>query len=212
MPMEDWYVNQLAEVAEGGPRRQRRHHRANAAAVPVRRAVLRAGHRDDRSRRSVTAWLAAGGWGLLGGAALVLGAAVAWFLPVPTRVVATVMAFGSGVLISALAIDLAQEAADTGGLVATVGGFLGGTAVYAAANALLARRGARHRKRSGAQPPSERVGYRRGQRARRRPRLRPARRRRTAGRRGHHRGGRRCHPHDDRGHDDPGGLRDHPFS
>lgn len=87
----------------------------------------------------MTAWLAAGGWGLLGGAALVLGAAVAWFLPVPTRVVATVMAFGSGVLISALAIDLAQEAADTGGLVATVGGFLGGTAVYVAANALLAR-------------------------------------------------------------------------
>jgi ZIP family zinc transporter len=104
----------------------------------------------------VTDWLAAGGWGLLGGAALVIGAAVAWFLPVPDVVVATVMAFGSGVLVSALSIDLAQEAADAGGLVVTCAGFLGGSAAYVAANVALARRGARHRKRSGGQQPSER--------------------------------------------------------
>ncbi|GAA0310610.1 ZIP family metal transporter [Kineococcus aurantiacus] len=100
-------------------------------------------------------WLQAGGWGLLGGAALVVGAAVAWFVPVPAKVVATVMAFGSGVLISALAFDLAQEAADTGGLVPTVGAFLAGAVVYLAANLVLARRGARYRKRSGDQQPSE---------------------------------------------------------
>ena len=100
-------------------------------------------------------WLEAGAWGLLGGAALVVGAAVAWFVRVPARVVAAVMAFGSGVLISALAFDLAQEAADTGGLVATVVGFLAGAVVYVLANVVLARRGARHRKRSGEQQPSE---------------------------------------------------------
>ncbi|WP_432544685.1 ZIP family metal transporter [Kineococcus sp. SYSU DK002] len=100
-------------------------------------------------------WLHAGGWGLLGGAALVVGAAIAWFAPVPAKVVAAVMAFGSGVLISALAFDLTQEAADTGGLVPTVGAFLGGAGLYLAANVLLARRGARHRKRSGGQQPSE---------------------------------------------------------
>ena len=100
-------------------------------------------------------WLEAGLWGLLGGAALVIGAAVAWFVRVPPAVVASVMAFGSGVLISAVAFDLMEEAADIGGLGPTVAGFLGGAVVYLAANLALARRGARHRKRSGGQQPSE---------------------------------------------------------
>jgi ZIP family zinc transporter len=100
-------------------------------------------------------WLQAGLWGLLGGAALVLGAAIAWFLRVPQVVVASVMAFGSGVLISAVAFDLMQEAAETGGLLPTAVGFAGGAIAYVAANGLLARRGARHRKRSEDQQPSE---------------------------------------------------------
>ena len=94
-------------------------------------------------------WLEAGLWGLLGGAALVIGALVAWLVRVPDAVVAGVMAFGSGVLVSAVAFDLMAEVADTGGLGATAAGFLGGAVAYLAANALLARRGARHRKRSG---------------------------------------------------------------
>ncbi|MGY1823394.1 ZIP family metal transporter [Geodermatophilus sp. SYSU D00079] len=100
-------------------------------------------------------WLEAGLWGLLGGGALVLGALVAWFLRVPQTVIASVMAFGSGVLISAVAFDLMAEAADTGGLAPTAIGFVGGALAYLAANAALARRGARHRKRSGGQQPSE---------------------------------------------------------
>ena len=100
-------------------------------------------------------WLEAGLWGLLGGAALVIGALVAWLVRVPDGVVAGVMAFGSGVLISAVAFDLMAEAAETGGLAPTALGFLGGAVVYLGANALLARRGARHRKRSGGQQPSE---------------------------------------------------------
>ncbi len=94
-------------------------------------------------------WLEAGLWGLLGGAALVVGAAVAWSVRVPQVVVAGVMAFGAGVLVSALAFDLVLEAAEGGGLLPTAAGFLGGALAYVAANALLARRGARHRKRSG---------------------------------------------------------------
>jgi zinc transporter, ZIP family len=94
-------------------------------------------------------WLEAGLWGLLGGGALVLGAAIAWFARVPQVVIATVMAFGSGVLISAVAFDLMSEAADTGGLPATALGFIGGAVAYLAANSLLARHGAKHRKRSG---------------------------------------------------------------
>jgi ZIP family zinc transporter len=103
----------------------------------------------------VPIWLEAGLWGLLGGGALVIGAAIAWLVRVPPAVVAGVMAFGSGVLISAVAFDLMAEAAETGGLVPTALGFLGGAVVYLGANALLARRGARHRKRSGGQQPSE---------------------------------------------------------
>jgi ZIP family zinc transporter len=103
----------------------------------------------------VPTWLEAGLWGLLGGGALVLGALVAWFVRVPQTVIASVMAFGSGVLISAVAFDLMAEAAETGGLTATAIGFVGGALAYVGANAALARRGARHRKRSGEQQPSE---------------------------------------------------------
>jgi len=100
-------------------------------------------------------WAQAGLWGLLAGGALVVGAAIAWFVRVPQRVVATIMAFGAGVLISALSFDLVDEAEQTGGLVPTAGGFIGGAVVYVAANVLLARRGARHRKRSNEMQSSE---------------------------------------------------------
>jgi ZIP family zinc transporter len=100
-------------------------------------------------------WIQAGLWGLLAGGALVVGAAVAWIVHVPQRIVASVMAFGAGVLISALAFDLVDEAERTGGLTATVIGFLVGAVVYLLANVILAKRGARHRKRSGEQQPSE---------------------------------------------------------
>ena len=100
-------------------------------------------------------WLEAGLWGLLAGGALVLGALVAWFVDVPRPVASTVMAFGAGVLISALSFDLVDEAERSGGLAATVLGFLAGAVAYVLANVALARRGARHRKRSGDQQPSE---------------------------------------------------------
>jgi ZIP family zinc transporter len=100
-------------------------------------------------------WLQAGAWGLVGGLALVVGAAVAWFASVPSKLVAGIMAFGAGVLISALAFELVDEAERTGGLGATLAGFVAGAVVYVAANIVLERRGARHRKRSGGQQPSE---------------------------------------------------------
>ena len=95
---------------------------------------------------------AAGFWGLVGGSALVLGAAIAWFATLPQRLIASIMAVGSGVLISAVAFDLMDEAFRQGGFDATALGFLGGAAVYTAANILISRRGARHRKRSGSNP------------------------------------------------------------
>ncbi len=100
-------------------------------------------------------WLEAGLWGLLAGGALVVGAFIAWFASVPERVVASIMAFGSGVLISTLAFDLVDEAETGGGLTATLIGLAAGAVTYVAANVELARRGAAHRKSPGDEQSSE---------------------------------------------------------
>lgn len=100
-------------------------------------------------------WLVAGLWGLFAGSALLLGSLVGWFLRVPKRLVALIMAFGAGVLISALSFDLMDEAYRRGGFGSTAAGFLGGALAFTGANWWLAKRGARHRKRSGSQQPSE---------------------------------------------------------
>lgn len=100
----------------------------------------------------VPMWLQAGGWGLVAGGALLIGALVGYRYAVPVRLVAAIMAFGSGVLISALSFELMDEAFRTGGFTATALGFLGGAVVYTLVNWWLAHGGARHRKRSGCQP------------------------------------------------------------
>ena len=93
-------------------------------------------------------WLQAGWWGLVAGLALVLGALIGYFAQVSRRLIAAVMAFGSGVLISALSFELMDHAFQTGGFGATAAGFLGGAAVYSLANWALSIYGAKHRKRS----------------------------------------------------------------
>lgn len=103
----------------------------------------------------IPVWLQAGFWGFVAGAALLLGAAAGFWLNVPARLVAAIMAFGSGVLISALSFELMEEAYHTGGFASTALGFLAGAAMYTLANWLLSRQGAKHRKRSGSQQPSE---------------------------------------------------------
>jgi ZIP family zinc transporter len=100
-------------------------------------------------------WAQAWFWGLVAGAALVVGAAIAYLAPVPRRIIAGVMAFGGGVLISALAFELMEEAYERGGLTATAAGFLSGATIFTAAIWYLSRIGAKHRKRSGGKQPSE---------------------------------------------------------
>jgi ZIP family zinc transporter len=96
----------------------------------------------------------AGLWGLLSGSALLIGAAIGWFVAMPRRAVAAIMAFGSGGLISALSFELMDEAWKQGGFLAVGTGFIAGASVYTVLNMALAARGARHRKRSDA--PAER--------------------------------------------------------
>lgn len=77
-----------------------------------------------------------------------LGALAGYFLNLSQRMVAGVMAFGSGALVSALSFGLVGQAYARGGLAVTVLGFLGGAVIYSVANMTLALYGARYRKRS----------------------------------------------------------------
>jgi ZIP family zinc transporter len=92
--------------------------------------------------------LLAAGSGLVAGSLLLVGVVIAWLVAVPQKVVAGIMAFGSGALISALAFELVAEAHQDGGLVPTVIGFALGAVIYVTADILIDRRG-RRRGRSG---------------------------------------------------------------
>jgi ZIP family zinc transporter len=101
-------------------------------------------------------YIQAGLWGLLAGSSLIIGAAIAYFYAMSARMIAGIMALGSGVLTSAVAFDLMDEAYETGGFDSTSIGFLAGALIYTLANILITRNGAQHRKRSGHQAGDER--------------------------------------------------------
>jgi len=100
-------------------------------------------------------WIQAGLWGLLAGSALLIGAVIGYASKISQRTIASCMAFGSGILISTLAFELMSEAWTTGTFASVSIGFLGGALIYTLANVWLSEQGARHRKRSGNQQPSE---------------------------------------------------------
>jgi ZIP family zinc transporter len=102
--------------------------------------------------------LAAMFWGLVGGVALIVGALVGIFSNASTRVIALVMGFGSGVLISALSFELTREAFDRGGTTSVCVGLAAGSLTFFAGDFILDRRGAEHRKRSGGQQSSGAAG------------------------------------------------------
>ena len=81
----------------------------------------------------------AGLWGALAASALMLGAVAALALPVPRRIVALVMAFGAGALVSALSFDLAEEAFRVGGTLVFGVGMAAGAIVYYAGDTLIDR-------------------------------------------------------------------------
>jgi ZIP family zinc transporter len=85
-------------------------------------------------------------WGLVGGAALLVGALMGVYLRIPLRVVGLVMGFGTGVLISAVAFELTREAYDRSGAVPVVLGLLAGSLVFFGGDWVLDHRGAEGRK------------------------------------------------------------------
>ena len=82
---------------------------------------------------------ASAGWGLLVGGSLLIGALAAAFLRLPQQVAAVLTAFGGGILLAAVALELVPEADREAGAALTAGGLLVGTLLYVAADAWLNR-------------------------------------------------------------------------
>ena len=78
-------------------------------------------------------------WGLVIGASLLAGALAAALLRLPERVAATLTAFGGGVLLAAIALELVPEADDEAGAALTAVGLLVGTVIYFGADTWLTR-------------------------------------------------------------------------
>ena len=91
-------------------------------------------------------------YGSLASSSFVLGVVLGLFTSLPRRLVAVVIAFGAGVLVSALTFDLMREAFDSGGAAYAIGGFLLGAVIYVAADVGLERMAARSPKRTGRDP------------------------------------------------------------
>lgn len=87
-------------------------------------------------------------WGFAAASSLVIGAVVAGLVRISSRNVGLIMAFGAGVLISAVAFDLMEEAvaaAPTAGLVIAAGLF-GGCLTFYAGDLFIDRMGGAERK------------------------------------------------------------------
>jgi ZIP family zinc transporter len=88
-------------------------------------------------------------WGLLAGSSLVIGGALAFLLPIGRRALGLIMAFGAGVLISAVAFELVEDAFETsageGGVAL---GLFAGSVLFFAGDTLIDRLGGSERKAS----------------------------------------------------------------
>ncbi len=90
---------------------------------------------------------AAFGWGLLAASSLVIGAVVALRFRIKPRAIGLIMGFGAGVLISAVAFDLVEEAANkASGNGAVIVGIFAGCGVFFLGDWLIDRSGGGDRK------------------------------------------------------------------
>jgi ZIP family zinc transporter len=94
-------------------------------------------------------------WGSVAGSSLILGGAFALRVRIPSRVLGIIMAFGSGVLISAVSFELVAEAFEKshgGGEVA--GGLFAGALTFFVGDVYIDRMGGAQRKSSGGEQAS----------------------------------------------------------
>lgn len=86
------------------------------------------------------------GWGAFGAAALLVGALIAYLLSPGRRVIAVVMALGTGLLIGSVAFELIDEALETQTVFWVACSVLVGAVVFTVGDWLLSRRGGGERK------------------------------------------------------------------
>jgi zinc transporter, ZIP family len=103
---------------------------------------------------------AAFGWGLLSASSLVIGGIIAILIRLSLRVIGLIMGFGAGVLISAVAFDLVDEAAaKSTGHGALIAGLFSGCLVFFGGDRLIDRLGGGNRKKAtGAEEAEEEDG------------------------------------------------------
>ncbi|MFL6134779.1 MAG: ZIP family zinc transporter, partial [Nocardioidaceae bacterium] len=77
-------------------------------------------------------------WGLLGGSTLVVGALIGIRFTWSSKVIGLIMAFGAGVLISSVAFELVDDAAQVGTFVATAAGLAAGSLTFFVGDVLIA--------------------------------------------------------------------------
>ncbi|WP_409305810.1 ZIP family metal transporter [Peribacillus sp. SCS-155] len=97
-------------------------------------------------------------WGGISGTAVLLGALTAIFFPINRTIIGFIMAFGTGVLIGAVAYELLEEPVQEGGMVPVSIGFLAGAGIFTAFDYMVSRKGAHKRKRSDATRDGSKAG------------------------------------------------------
>ena len=85
-------------------------------------------------------------FGLVAGLALLLGAIIGLVFKPAQKISAMIMAFGSGVLISALTFDLIEEAYKVGRILPISFGFIFGALLFVVADWIIGKRGGHYRK------------------------------------------------------------------
>ncbi|MFC6256443.1 zinc permease, partial [Kocuria oceani] len=78
-------------------------------------------------------------FGLVASSALVIGALVGVRFELPKRLLAILLSFAAGALITALAFELFEDAYERGGIGLAVGGLFAGAVVFTVLSALLDR-------------------------------------------------------------------------
>jgi ZIP family zinc transporter len=91
-------------------------------------------------------------YGVLASSSFVIGVVLGLLTTWPRRLVASVIAFGAGVLVSALAFELMQEAFEKGTAWFAITGFLVGALIYVIVDVVLERMAAASPKRTGRDP------------------------------------------------------------
>lgn len=95
-------------------------------------------------------------WGCIAASSLIIGGFLTFWLKIKSRLLGLIMAFGSGVLISAVAFELVHDALEsTGASEHTAYGLLAGGLTFFTGNFFIGRMGGHSRKKIGASHGSE---------------------------------------------------------